>query len=179
MRGRAPPRRKAEALFEDLVGLPQLPVLQLSHAPDFLPGGARALAPVDLGLVDPLAQRLRADAQLPGDAGHQALALGAPIERLLDHADGPFPQLPWIAALGGRPGAVPVCHGSMFFQLLESPRNSGRFRGPARAALERVVAKRERDVVTPARNGFCADHIERSLYLRMLNLDGRLRTALP
>jgi hypothetical protein len=53
-------------------------------------------AAVDLGLADPLAERLGPDAELMGDAADGAL-FAAPLDRLHDQPDGALLDLRWIA----------------------------------------------------------------------------------
>ena len=59
------------------MGPPQLPILpfELGDTAGLFAGGAGSPAAVDLGLLDPLAERFGDDVQLSGDAGDQALAL--------------------------------------------------------------------------------------------------------
>ena len=71
--GRTPSRRSRGGL-EDLVGLAELTVLplELLHPCTLLGRQTRPLAAIDLGLLDPIAQGLRADAELAGDPGQRA-----------------------------------------------------------------------------------------------------------
>lgn len=69
-------RHLARRHLEDLVGPAQFAVLALQNLDPFLFRGRQAAAgtAVDLGLADPLADGLRADAQLAGDVGDRAVA---------------------------------------------------------------------------------------------------------
>src|SRR5947208_11620771 len=91
--GRAPSRRKPTP--RDLVGSAELPnlLLQLSYALLVLGRHSRALTIVDLGLLDPVTQGLRAESELDGDPGHHAVTLAGLLHGLLDHADRSLPQL--------------------------------------------------------------------------------------
>src|SRR5450759_3034941 len=111
-----------------LVGPAQLAVLplELFHPGPLLGREAGPLAAVDLGLVDPLAQGLGADAELarhPGDRPEALTPLAAGLE---DHADGPLPELGRVPSLE-RAAAAVLCHDSMILQAVESPSKSGRF----------------------------------------------------
>src|SRR5271157_3643549 len=57
---------ESRGALEDLVGAAQLPVLllELDDTASLLGGEARSSALVDLGLADPLAKRLRSDAEV-------------------------------------------------------------------------------------------------------------------
>ncbi len=106
--------------------------------------GARA--GVDLGLVDPVADRLGADAQLVGDLAHRAVALTLLGDRLVDQPDGPLLQLRWIPPLDPGARVRSFCHGSIFLQGMEPPSNPVRFTPlqPARGPVG------DRDVREPA-----------------------------
>ena len=58
-----------------------------------------------------------------------ALALLSPVVRIEDHPDRSLLQFGWILPRACSPGtaAVPVCHDSIFLQLVESPPKSVRF----------------------------------------------------
>src|SRR5664280_243943 len=92
------PEESRRAL-EDLVGPPELLVLpfELAHPDPFLGRETGASAPVDLGLLDPVAEGLGADPELAGDAGDDALVVAVPLDGLLDHPDRAFLDLSWIA----------------------------------------------------------------------------------
>src|SRR5262249_61497633 len=77
-----PPREESRARFEDLVGPAELGVLPLERGdpPLLLRRHAGSAAAVDLGLADPLAKRLRADVELPGDPADMSLALPARVD---------------------------------------------------------------------------------------------------
>jgi len=89
------------------------------------------LPAVDLGLVDPLAQRLGADTELLGHPRDHAEPLAALAGGLVDHSDGPLSELGRIPPLE-RAAAV-FCHDSMFLQAVESPSKSVRFTHGVRA----------------------------------------------
>jgi transposase len=90
-----------------LVGPAQLPVLplELGDPPSLLGRGARPGAVVDLGLADPVAKRLGADAELAGDLGDHAEAVAALLDGLLHHPDRPLTQLGRVL-----PGRGLGCH---------------------------------------------------------------------
>src|SRR5207249_7333619 len=83
------PGRKHARLLEDLVRLAEFPVLflELGDALPFVRGGSRAGPAVDLGLADPVAERLWADVELPGDAGDHAVTLAVLVDRGEDELD--------------------------------------------------------------------------------------------
>jgi hypothetical protein len=86
-------------LFEDLVSAAQLTHLafQLTDPLLLLAGHAWPLAAVDLGLADPLAQRLgRADPQLAGDRPHRLPLRVVLVAVLQHHPHRPLPQLAGI-----------------------------------------------------------------------------------
>jgi hypothetical protein len=91
--------KKAAALLQDLAGPAELFVLplELAHPDPFLGRETGPGAPVDLGLADPGAERLGADAELVGDAADDALVVAVVLHGLGDHAHGPFLDLSWIA----------------------------------------------------------------------------------
>ncbi len=125
--------------LEDLVGpaqLADLPFEQL-HPLALLGRQPGPLAAIDLGLVDPLAQGLGADAELLGHPGHRAVPL-TPLEcGLRDEPDGPFPEFGWIPPLerAGR-GAV-FCHDFMILQATSLHRSQ--YGSELRVARERGI----------------------------------------
>src|SRR5450756_784534 len=86
------------------------------------------LPAVDLGLVDPLAQRLGADTELLGHPRDRAEPLTPLAGGLEDHPDGPFSELGRVSPLERTAGAAVFCHDSIFLQAVESPSKSGRFK---------------------------------------------------
>src|SRR5579859_777349 len=100
--GRAP-RQRSRCGLQDLVGSPQLADLALKLGDPLLLCGrdAWALAAVDLGMLDPIAQRLGPNPELTGDTGDGAYALAALSNGLVDHAHGSLTHLGRVAALEG------------------------------------------------------------------------------
>jgi len=94
-RGSSSRAKKAEAAFRDLVGPPQLTVLllQLSDALLVLGRNSRSFALVDLCLLHPVSQRLRAQSELHSDACHHAVTFACLLHGLLDHPDRPLSEL--------------------------------------------------------------------------------------
>src|SRR5665213_2423766 len=92
------PEESRRAL-QDLVGPAELLVLpfEIAHPNPFLGRQAGPGALVDLGLADPVAEGLGADAELAGDAADDALIVAVALHGLGDHADGPFLDLSGIA----------------------------------------------------------------------------------
>jgi hypothetical protein len=83
---------KHARLLQDLVGAAELPVLllELVDPSSLLGRRARARAVVDLGLSDPVPERLRADVELTGDPGDDAVALPLLLHRRQDELDRPL-----------------------------------------------------------------------------------------
>src|SRR5450759_995344 len=136
-----------------LVGPAQLAVLplELFHPGPLLGREAGPLAAVDLGLVDPLAQGLGADAELarhPGDRPEALTPLAAGLE---DHADGPLPELGRVPSLERAAAAAVLCHDSMILQAVETPSKSGRFMALAFAVAASALAG---SLALLARGGF-------------------------
>jgi hypothetical protein len=66
------------------------------------------LLPLSISAADPVAKRLGADAELAGDLGHDAEAVAAMRDRLVDHSNRPFTQLGRVPLLSGM-GWVIAC----------------------------------------------------------------------
>lgn len=92
--GRAPPRRKsspgAESCSHDVAQAPRVRVRQAGRSAT---AGTRALTAVDFGLLDPVPQPLRIDAQLLSIASVGSGPDGYVAADFNGHPRGPLPQL--------------------------------------------------------------------------------------
>src|SRR5690348_12103548 len=122
------PEENRRAL-QDLVRPAELAVLPFELL-DPLALGRRQAAPgagINLGLADPLADRLGPDPQLAGNIGHRAVAITPFGGRLGDQPDRSLTELGWIPPRNRTGRAAVVWHDSIL-QEMEPPSDPGRFR---------------------------------------------------
>src|SRR5947207_842580 len=110
------PREESRRRLEDLVGSAEFPVLslELGDARSLFGAEPGPVPAVDLGLADPLAEGLRADVELPGDAGDVAVVLARLPGRLENQPHGPVAYLRRVP-LAGR--VLVLCHGSILSKV--------------------------------------------------------------
>src|SRR5439155_98791 len=143
------PREESRRRLEDLVGSAEFPVLslELGDARSLFGAEPGPVPAVDLGLADPLAEGLRADVELPGDAGDVAVVLARLPGRLENQPHGPVAYLRRVP-LAGR--VLVLCHGSILSKVWSLHKTRGdsvwsaeRREQPVTVQVSRIVFARE------------------------------------